>query len=417
MDTVRRLIFGVLVVLFSAAMTATAQTPPPSGSVHVTASAISAVGATPTGVATRGTLEAVFSGTGANGVRNYNVPVHVSNGTLGSLARGAISRGLGIFGWASLFRDLVRAAGWAIDELGKQVTTMPDAQPIPPNGRYWQDSPTARFWSSSSAAGNGIAAYYNSVNGADGYQYTYQGLGTCTTPTPSGPNEGTYSCQTVINVVRNGANLGTINPSVSYLVNHTGQVIIPVDAQPVPISDEDLGRELAKASPHLINGLLTDPVTGAPHLTPELVGAINALRQQLEAANNLVPGVNVVAPTNPAATGTNSSTAWPSFCSWAKVVCDWIDWSKEPPGQSDQPDDPWDDSAPPEPQQWSSGITGGTCPAPVGFTVTLPGGSASPSFSYDPLCQFAVRLRPVSIAIATLYAAYIIAGLRSARSV
>lgn len=401
-----------LAVWYAYGMTAVAQTTtPPAGSVDVYATHIKSMGAAASGVKATATLEAVYTGTSA-GVRNYSVPLTVGSGTLGSLARAAVRRGLPIIGWGLVFRDIINGAGWAIDELRGEIVTRPDDDPIPPGDMYWMDSLVGKPWSSDTAAGNFMAAQYTASQAVRGYVYTYEGLNDCTAPDAW----GAFSCKARIKADYGNGTSGYIYPGIAYVRNVSSNTLTPEDLLPQVVPMVQVG-EAVKSYPDVADGLMRDRYTGAPHMTPELADAINALRRSIEAANNFPPRPDVQPDPTSGQGGTPGQSAWPSFCSWASAVCEWLEWTKEPPGQSEQPQDPWAEDQTPDAQQWNSGIGGGGCPAPAGFTVSLAGAVASPSFSFEPLCQFLASVRPVIIAIATLYAAYIIAGMRAQKNV
>lgn len=64
-------------------------------------------------------------------------------------------------------------------------------------------------------------------------------------------------------------------------------------------------------------------------------------------------------------------------------------------------------------QEWSSGLAGGgSCPAPETVNVSLGSYSASVSFGFEVICQFATYLYAVWVSMGGLLAAFIIAGVR-----
>lgn len=361
--------------------------------VNVNPTSIRHTATTATGVRTAATLEATFTGT-SGGVRNYSVPVPVSSGTLGNLAKAALKRGGAAAGWYSLAKGLIDGAGWAIDELQQQVVDGPSvpAEQVAPgtpmlcskHGLGCSTSPTAFYalvnadlvrdgqghLSVVSHTVDGLWVYFRLNNGGS-YTYSWRTFSTWT------PNYGT---------------------------GHT----------PTPITDQQLG-ELLKQSPQVINAILIDPETGAPIHTPELTQAINDLRKSIEAANGLDPGPDV-APKDPEASQPMQS-AWPTFCSWATVVCDFVDWVKTEPAEETPPEVPWEEELDPGDvtATWSAGLAGGSCPSPEQFTVSVGSYSSSLEFSYTPMCNLASMLRPLIIAIALCISAMIIGGFRSTK--
>lgn len=76
------------------------------------------------------------------------------------------------------------------------------------------------------------------------------------------------------------------------------------------------------------------------------------------------------------------------------------------------PEVPWSEAVSGEGESWSSGLGGGSCPAPIADTVTVAGYSATIEFSFGPLCEFAIYLQAVVLAMASVLSGYIIAGVR-----
>lgn len=62
--------------------------------------------------------------------------------------------------------------------------------------------------------------------------------------------------------------------------------------------------------------------------------------------------------------------------------------------------------------QWSSGLGNGSCPATKSVSVGVGGYSTTIEFSFKPLCDFAILIRGLVLAISAVVSAYIIAGVR-----
>lgn len=343
---------------------------------------------TPTGVGTRASASWAFGGV----TSHHSFPVPVSSATLGNLAGAAVRRGLPIVGWGLVLRDIVNGAGWVIDELGQQVTTpsVPSDQLLP--GSY--------VWSASI---DSKALYSATPNGLSSYAQAYWARFDALPMSLVQIDSNTYAFRN-----KYGGDI-----LVTRVLLPNAQPDAGTGSQPVPITAEQLGQAV-KSSPQVVNAILIDPVTGAPIRTQELVDALNNLRHALEAANGITtPGADLSASED-FAQHQPSETAWPEFCGWALPVCDFIDWFKAEEPPSDRPEVPWEEE-PPAPSSWTSGLGGGSCPSPVQFTVTLGAYSSSPEFSYDGICGFAGIMRPVLIAAATIVAALILAGIRSAK--
>lgn len=77
----------------------------------------------------------------------------------------------------------------------------------------------------------------------------------------------------------------------------------------------------------------------------------------------------------------------------------------------DAPDMPWVDGEG-EGVDWSSGLGGGSCPAPITRTVSLAGHSATVEFSFGPICEFSLLIQAIVLTGAAIVSAYIISGVR-----
>lgn len=343
----------------------------------------------------------------ATGNTTYNkVPVPINSSTLGKLGKTALKRLGPAAALYQTIKGVIDGVGWFIDEARDQITT--PGVPQQPLGEVIycvrlvgtenkcaaapgqllsvvlaEMNPT--LWQAPCNVGSAVAS------GARRYQCIYK------------PTNLPLDIVTENRLVRPG----TTWPS-SY--QNYGEYVPPSD-----ISDYDIGQ-LLKQYPHIINAILIDPVTGAPIRTQEVTDALNDLRRALEAAN----GTGTPQPDLDADTGwengeeTPHETEWPGFCEWAETVCQAIEWFRSEDDEYEKPEVPWED-LPVEQQEWSSGIGGGTCPAPVTVSVSVAGQSASPQFEMQPVCDFANMMRPLVIAIATLIGVYIVAGLRQSK--
>lgn len=362
-------------------------------------------GATASGVNTRVGASWIWNGT----TTHHNVPVPYGSSSIGAAAKKVIGRGLPYVGWAMTLRDIVNGAGWVIDELGRQVQV--PAQPSQPLGDvvYCVPRSIAGVDLSGLACVNSPEEMPQAVDRLwNSYGFGYR----------SGPTASGSGYLVGIKRLSSGSSYGSvqfgrrIKPSSGWSESDHNY---SAGTDAVPVSDFDLGQAL-RDHPQVVNAVLIDPETGAPLRTSELVAALNDLRKALEAANGLPAGEDITAdPTwSDPETVTPHESPWPGFCDWATTVCEFIDWVKAPDDAPDRPEVPWDET-PPEPVQWSSGLGGGECPAPHQVTVSIMGYSASPTFEYTPLCTAATYLRPVLIAVATIVAAFIVAGLRQSK--
>ncbi|WP_226977766.1 virulence factor TspB C-terminal domain-related protein [Xanthomonas sp. LMG 12461] len=358
-----------------------------SSGINVNPTSARYAATTATGVRSTVTLEASFTGS-VNGVRNYAVPVEMPSSTLGTLARGALKRGFAAYNAYLMVKGIVDAAGWAIDELKNQVVAPATAQTLQPGSKAWCATVGGEMRCTTTTGGAIAIA---------GLQFQ-----NCTSAEFESPdNYLIVSC-------RNG------NDRLALAKTVTQQAVVNYGSgttSDTVIDDGQIG-DLMKKSPEVVNAILIDPDTGAPIRTQEITDAMNALRKQLEAANGVDPGPDSVPTDDPSKTQPMESQ-WPTFCSWAGKVCDFVDWMRsdgEPEKELPERDIEIN------PNSWSSGIGGGSCPAPETFTVNVAGSSGQGEFSWQPLCDFSTLLRPFLIVVASIAAAMILAGLRSGAS-
>lgn len=203
---------------------------------------------------------------------------------------------------------------------------------------------------------------------------------------------------------------------------------------PNNLTDEQLQQKF-DASPHAdsraVNEDIFEDAQGVPWSTPEIEAARQQLRDELatqsgtdpatlpavdpptsyDPSNPLAPQVQAPGfdstPTGGGASAEATAEPLPAACEWWEIACQWLEWTKEPViAPTDDPDLPTEAAAP---GSWSSGIGGGSCPAPMVISVL----SASVPISWQPACDFVLLLRPLLLGIASVTAALILLGQRS----
>lgn len=352
---------------------------------------ISPVGPTPAGLQSVVTFDARGAPAAAN-AGYYSRPVLISNNTLGGLAKGLARRAIPV----AAFSAAVAAAGWAIDELTKQVQTPGQGEPtIPTGGSYWSNGMSGNFFSTPQGAAKDAEQFVPP-------SYAPLSLGSLQT-TPTGVQY--YGlCSGAVGGCVQGWIAVTLYQNIPAPVPNAGYA----PAQAVP--DADLAN-MVKNTPALWNDALRNP-DGSVNRNPDVQAAAQALANEL--ANQTGPQPD---PTenwddgNQGGEPQPGTTAqeWPGFCSWATTVCDWIDWTQQEPvyGDEDEYELPIIDPLENAPT-WQSGLGSGVCPSPrvvdtfVG-TISIP---------FDIFCQLAEMLRGLVIAAAYLSAAYILLGVR-----
>jgi hypothetical protein len=319
----------------------------------------------------------------------------ISNGTLGAMARKGLRGGVYGAAVALALEEIIDGAGWAIGELQDQVLDSPAIPPsTAPAGTVLYCTREAQQQCTVTAealcpAISSLKPYYT-----DCYVKGYSGDSPLYNVTPGG-----------------GSYLGVRK------VFQTDFPIYGTGSSPNPVTDDQLGEAL-RPQPDLINDLLTDPRTGQPITTPELQQQIDEINDQIRQREGMPsqPSPSPSPDLNDDTAQDPAPSAWPSFCGWASAVCDFFKWVKTDDPDTQRPEVPWEEENPASiTQSWSSGLGGGSCPAPVTFSVTLSGTTASPEFSFEPVCQFGTVMRPVIIALAAIIAGFIIAGVRGTK--
>jgi len=187
----------------------------------------------------------------------------------------------------------------------------------------------------------------------------------------------------------------------------------------VPVSDDVLVDTIVKKSPNAIPQLVDDVVRSGkwPEMWPEMEPVRKNIEDQLghDLEGGPAPVIpdetisdssTVNAPQPQPTTGT-TATEWPGFCSWAGVVCDFIDWFKDELPPPEIPEMPTEEI---QPVEWESGLGSGSCPA---NPVTSFNGE---TIEYDltNACWGASTIfKPILLVLSLIGAAYIIVGARS----
>lgn len=339
----------------------------------------------PSGLQSTVTFDA-RGGPGAANAGYYSRPVLISKNTLGGLANGLIRRALPVAAMIAA----VEAAGWVIDELTKQVMIPGQAEGLTEGQAAWclrDGNPPEPLMRCRLTPESWV-----------GYQPTHP------------------SFQFPIVSVAYGGNSGSVSDFEGRSLSITAMPYSPsshVDAtpnsQPTPVPLADLGQ-LVQDNPSLWNDALRNP-DGSVNRNPDVMAAANALAAEL-AANAPAPDPTAEWDTGLQGGDPNASPTaleFPAFCAWASRMCELADWLQDDTAPPD--DDPTVEEIPLVlDQSWSSGFGGGSCPAPVQISVL----NTDVSFSYQPLCDVAVYIKPIVLAGTALLCVFIIAGFRRA---
>jgi hypothetical protein len=195
-----------------------------------------------------------------------------------------------------------------------------------------------------------------------------------------------------------------------------GEPYIPTSTA---ISDDQAGEAIKNAPHQTIQDVLNDPIsTGTwrdrwPEIEPVVKDVEDTIGYDVEGTptENYDPTISdgsTATPKPVTQTGsTPTATEWPTFCSWAGVVCDFIDWFKEEPTPPETPEMPTEEI---QAVEWESGLGSGSCPA---NPVTSFNGE---TIEYDltNACWGASTIfKPILLVLSLIGAAYIIVGARS----
>jgi len=174
-----------------------------------------------------------------------------------------------------------------------------------------------------------------------------------------------------------------------------------VESEPInvrlPLSDQDFADAIGSASPSPVGETIINNNSDT-----DIENIVNNTYN----TNTQNTTVTSTTTTDPNTGNTTTETQWPGFCEWASIVCDFIDWVREPL-QPQQPEE-----MPKEEigalQNYGSGLGTGSCPAPTPFGYN----GNTFQISYDPACQAMSYFRPLGLAIASLIAGFILIGHR-----
>lgn len=101
---------------------------------------------------------------------------------------------------------------------------------------------------------------------------------------------------------------------------------------------------------------------------------------------------------------------WPGFCDWATVVCDFIDWFQEP---FDAPEVEWPLIEDQDFEEEFDFTLAASCPEPYTIELAL---FPPVQFNWQPFCDLATFIRPLVLASAAIFAAFISLGIARART-
>lgn len=404
MDTARRLVAAfALLFAFSNSSNVVAQ----ASQVQVTPVASSPYSTTTFNTVRNTTFEARNS---ANGGLYYQRAVTFSQSQVAAAARTRIGV---LQGAAAALSAAMLAVGYTMDELSSQIYSDEGQSGVPVQSgiTYSIDdsycfsstvSGTLNCWKTLQYAYGGYSAAEWSVFRSDSYftngagkvtQYAY--------------DQFNPVCQCWTDKTLNVAVTGQPDPMPAWAPGDE------LATAPAPATDQqifDVLRTNPAAMEEAFHNSLNTPRVLEP--MPAVMNDV-AAQYRLDTNQPLAEGQTDPVNTAESANTAPSSAAmtFPLFCSWASTVCAAIDWMKaDPPTSTDA--DVVIDEAPVVQQTFVSGLGAGTCPASVSITVSLLGQDAPIDFSYQPMCDFATLIYPLTVVMSLLMAAYILSGVK-----
>ena len=192
----------------------------------------------------------------------------------------------------------------------------------------------------------------------------------------------------------------------------------PPHVQPPLASPQQIAQALAQEDPGIAPQLVNN-AQGQEFNTPNVQQAASQLGQQIATqtgqpnpapapSSSTAPAPASTSLINPApsssAPQSSPSANLPPFCSWAAVVCDFINWMETKPQQ--QPPVQLPVNPAPAGSSWSSGLGGGSCPAPYPFQVF----GSTYQLDLTPICTLMTDIRGLVLAACALIAAFILSG-------
>lgn len=188
--------------------------------------------------------------------------------------------------------------------------------------------------------------------------------------------------------------------------NWNGSACIGEVVTETPLSDTDIGDwALNNLTPTQIRDILVNPETGLPEPYPELQTVQQDVSNQFDV---LLDGDPNTVPEPQFEDDVTEEKPEKSFCDYATVVCDFIEWMKEEPADENPPSLPTEVVGG-ELVPYSSGLGGGSCPAAATFTLN----GQTMQIPIQPSCDLMTMFRPFLLGLSYLVAGFIVAGVRS----
>lgn len=339
--------------------------------------------------------------------KNKTFTPSYTSGQLAGMVKGI---GKNTLGWAAV-AGAVASAGWAIDELTRQVTKTT----MEPDPDYMESSP-GYYWQYTSIPGLSITNSYSPTCLSGSRVWTvYNGKAWCKIGS-------TYTGELLHSPCSQSSFCSTTpRPSAP---------LLPVSS---PVSDSEFSDEVLPKFLGLpnsqIEAALNNP-NGSPNITPQLSDMLRDWLQDVADRSpdlSFNPSTGSLTYTDPntgesteletaqpdyTQDGTESftdvpGTDWPAACEWFPKLCEWIDWTQE--FEEPEPQEmPFEEINLADIQEdFDSGLGSGSCPAPqtavfMGETIT---------YSFETACMASeTYFKPILLTMAAIMAGFIIVG-------
>jgi len=342
-------------------------------------------------------------------------------------------------------KTLIGAVSYVMDPANNRVKYFvnPDAQdPTAPTTQYYLLVTSARDFPD--LLGKKITLTDNSLCAALSLKTNNVSTTFTTSTLIKDPGNGQYYCKATMQ-----------NGSIAYVVNFATYANPNYDPKAPPQQQEKYLPYDAVAA-QIMSDAVANKAEGKAFVSSVADTALEDEQKQIVPANDVIQQLNQsqAIPTSNTATGTSTpvttgtgtgdpTTAqpvpsditlnFPIFCSWAPTVCQAaqvaIGFPATVAGYWDSLNKWLNDSATdtsetkPEIKDLSLSFDDGsrvtfdqTCPQPQPIQLTFMGISQEASFSYEPLCNFMIMIRPFVIGSAYLIGAYIVMGLSRGNS-
>lgn len=192
--------------------------------------------------------------------------------------------------------------------------------------------------------------------------------------------------------------------------------LVLIETPSTVLTDDEVGNFI-KSDPTLTRDIANDSIerrtwrgqwTEMDTATDNIEGSLDRVADGTASTsdNDLDQGAGVAPPSGSASGETTVSVQveFPIFCSWATIVCDFLDWYRSPSEEPPHPDLPVTEVTL---STWDSGLGAGTCPS--SYTATFQGQSIT--YPFDDACWAATTIfKPILLTISLIGAGLIIVG-------